>query len=78
MAVEPEARDDQRVEVAGQEVGQVERGRLLVGQPRERLAAGVELVAVGAGQALDALLARGPGRAGRPSRSRRRRRRSGS
>ena len=41
-------------------------------------AAGVELVAVRAGEALDALLARGPRRARRRCRSRRRRRRSAS
>ena len=56
MAVEPERADDEPVEVAGQEVGQVERPGLLGGELLEGLAAGVELVAVGAGQALDALL----------------------
>ena len=57
MAVEAEAADDEPVEVAGEEVGQVERPELLVAGARSKAArAGVELVAVGAGQALDALL----------------------
>ena len=56
MSVEAEARDDQPVEVAGEEIGQEERAELLVGDRREGRGAGVELVAVGARQALDALL----------------------
>ena len=76
VSVEAEADDDQRVEVAGEEVGQEEGRRVVVGEPGEGLAAGVELVAVGAGEPLDALGARGPDRAGHRSRSRRRRRRS--
>ena len=52
----PEAADHEPLEVPGEEVGQPERAGLRVGQRGERGAAGVELVAVGAGQALDALL----------------------
>ena len=56
MAVEAEALDDQPVEVAGQEIGQEERPELLVGDRREGRRARVELVAMGAREALDALL----------------------
>ena len=56
MAIDPEAADHEPLEVAGEEVGQPERRRLLVGHRGERRAAGEELVAVGARQALDALL----------------------
>ena len=77
MAVEAEAGDDDRVELAGQEVGQVERAELLVLQRGVGGRAGVELVAVGAADALDALAREVRRRACRPCRSRRRRRRSG-
>ena len=53
MPVEPEPADDEPVEIAGEEVGQVEGAGLLVGERLERGGPGVELVAVGAGQALD-------------------------
>ena len=77
MAVEAEAGDDDRVELAGQEVGQVERAELLLLEGLVGGRAGVELVAVRALDPLDALALRGRRRASRPSRSRRRRRRSG-
>jgi hypothetical protein len=57
VGVQAERREHEPVHVAGQEIGQVERAELLVLEALEGLAAGVELVAVGAGQALDALLA---------------------
>ena len=50
VAVEAEPPPDQPLEVAGQEVGQVERARLLVGEGRERAGARVELIAVGTGR----------------------------
>ena len=50
-AVEAEPLDHQRVEMPGEEIGQVERARLLLGQRRERLLAGKEGVAM---RALDA------------------------
>ena len=56
VAVDPEAADHEPLEVAGEEVGQPERRRLLVGQAGEVGAAGEELVAMGAGQPLHALL----------------------
>ena len=56
VAVDAEAADHEPLEVAGEEVGQPERRRLLVGQSGEGRAAGEELVAVGARQPLDALL----------------------
>ena len=56
VAVDAEAADDEPLEVAGEEVGQVERAGLVVGQRANVGAAGEELVAVGAGQALDALV----------------------
>ena len=55
MAVEAEADDHESLELAGQEVGQVERPELLVLEGGEGSGAGVELVAVGARDALDAL-----------------------
>ena len=54
MAVEPEAGPDDRVELAGQEVGQVEGPDLLVLERLVGGGAGVELVAVGAFDALEA------------------------
>jgi hypothetical protein len=56
VAVDAEAADHEPLEVAGEEVGQPERRRLVLCHLGERLAAGEELVAVGAGQPLDALL----------------------
>ena len=56
MPVEAEAADHQPVEVAHQEVGDVERARLFVGKRGERRSAGEELVAMRAGHALDAFL----------------------
>ena len=50
MAVEPERPPHQRVEVLGEEVGQVERAGLRLVQRREQLRSGHELVAVVAGQ----------------------------
>ena len=54
VAVEPETLPDQRVEVLGQEVGEVERARLGVVEGGEPFAPGEELVAVGTGESLDA------------------------
>ena len=45
-AVEAEPRDDERVEMADEEIGEVERARLLLGERRERLLAGVKGVAM--------------------------------
>ena len=53
MAVEAEALPHERVEVAGEEVGEEERPRLLVVQRGEAGATGEDLVAVGAGEAPD-------------------------
>ena len=53
--VQPKAAPHDPVEVAGQEVGQVERADLLLLERCERRRAGVELVAMGAGDALDTL-----------------------
>ena len=55
VTVQPQSADDQPLEVPGEEVGQVERARLLVCERGEGCAAGVDLVAVGAFQACDAL-----------------------
>ena len=46
MAVEPERAPHQRVEVLGEEVGEVERARLRLVQRREHVGSGHELVAV--------------------------------
>ena len=54
MAIEAEALPDERLEVAGQEVGEEERPRLVVVECGEELGAGEQLVAVRAGEALDA------------------------
>ena len=51
MAIEPEPLPHERIEVLGQEVGEVERAGLGLVQRREQLGAGDELVAVVAGQA---------------------------
>ena len=56
VAIEPQAPDDQSIEVPHQEVGQVERPGFLVGKGREAGRAGIHLVAMGAGQAFDSLL----------------------
>ena len=56
MSIQPETLDDQPVEVARQEVGQEERGGLVVDELRELRARRVELVAVRAGEPFDALL----------------------
>jgi len=56
MAVQAEPADDQPVEVAREEVGQEERRGFLLGQSREVGATRIELVAVGAREALHALL----------------------
>ena len=53
-AVEAEPLDDQRVEMPGEEVGQIERAGLLLGQRRESLLAGEEGVAMRALDAPDA------------------------
>ena len=53
MPVEAESVDHQPLEVPGEEVGQVEGAGLLVGEAVERRQSRVELVAVGAGEALD-------------------------
>ena len=55
VAVETEAGEDDRVELAGQEVGQVEGADLLVLERRVGRRAGVELEAVGAVDAVDPL-----------------------
>src|SRR5262245_23967837 len=55
MAVEAEAADDQALEVPDEEVGQVERAGLIIGEGREGGATGVDLVAVGALESGDAL-----------------------
>ena len=55
-AIEAEPLDDQRVEVAGEEIGQVESAELLLGEGGEDLLAGVEGVAMRARDALDAFL----------------------
>ena len=51
MAVEAEAAPDQRIEVLGKEVGEVERPRLGVVELGEQFAPGKELIAVRARQA---------------------------
>jgi len=56
MAVDAETANDEPLEVPGEEVGQPEGRRLVIGHRGEVRPAGEELVAVGAGQALDALL----------------------
>jgi hypothetical protein len=55
MPVDTEPADHEPLEVPGEEVGQPEGRRLLVGQRREIGPAGEELVAMSTGQALDAL-----------------------
>ena len=68
MPVEAEAGDDDRVELAGQEVGQVERADLLVLHRGVGRGAGVELEAVLAADPLDPLAREiGVERAGRPA-----------
>ena len=57
MAIEAEAANHQAVEMAEQEIGEVERAGLVVGHGLERGAAGEEFVAMGAGNALDVLFA---------------------
>ena len=56
VPVDPETADHEPLEVAGQEVRQPERCRLPFSQGREVSAAREELVAVGAGQPLDAFV----------------------
>jgi hypothetical protein len=56
VPVDAEAADHETLEVASQEVGEPERGRLFLGEPGKRRPAGEELVAVGARQALHAEL----------------------
>ena len=56
MAIDPEPANDESVEVVGEEVGQPEGRRLVVGHLGEGGSAGEELVAMGAGQTLDTLL----------------------
>ena len=51
MAVEAEAPNDERVEMADEKIGEVERARLLFGELRESLLPGIERVAM---RALDA------------------------
>ena len=53
MAIEAEAADHEAVEMAEQEIREVERAGLVVGHGLERAAAGEEFVAMGAGNALD-------------------------
>ena len=55
VAIEAEAADHEPIEVPGEEIGQVERARLLVGQRGEGRPAGVDLVAVRALEPGDAL-----------------------
>ena len=50
-AVEAEPLEDERVEMAGEEVGQIEGAELLLGERREDLLAGVEGIAMRAGDA---------------------------
>ena len=45
-AVEAEAANDERVEMADEKIGEVERARLVFGERRERLLAGIEGVAM--------------------------------
>ena len=49
--VEAEAANDERVEMAGEKIGEVERARLFLGEGREGLLSGIERVAM---RALDA------------------------
>ena len=56
MSIQAQALDDEPVEVARQEVGEEERGGLVLDDPGELRARRVELIAVGAGQALDPFL----------------------
>ena len=44
--VEAEAANDERVEMAGEEIGEVERARLFLGERRESLFPGIERVAM--------------------------------
>jgi hypothetical protein len=68
VAVEPEPGPDDRVELAGQEVGQVEGPDLLLLEGIEGSRAGVELVAVGALDPVEALPCEiGVERPGRPA-----------
>ena len=53
LPIEAEPPHYQPIEMAHQEVGQVKAARFLIGQLGEALAAGVELVAVGPGNALN-------------------------
>ena len=55
-AVEAEALDDQRIEMPGEEVGEIEGAGLLLGERGEHVLAGEEGVAMGAGDAGHALL----------------------
>ena len=55
VLVQPEAAPHDPLEVPCQEIGQVERADLFLLERFERRGAGIELVAVGAGDALDAL-----------------------
>src|SRR5689334_4427455 len=56
MPVDAKALHDHPVEVPGEEVGQEERPRLVLDDLRELRRGGIELVAMGAGETLDALL----------------------
>ena len=56
MPVDPQPLDNQRVELPGQEVGQVERAGLGIGQGVEHALAGIERIAVRPGDPLDAFL----------------------
>ena len=60
MPVQAQPLDHQRVELPGQEVGEVERARLGVGQRVEHRLAGIEGVAVRPADPLHALLGQHP------------------
>ena len=60
MPVEAQPLDDQAVEMAGEEIGQVEGAGLLVMEGVEGLEAGIEGVAMRAGESLDAFLGKHP------------------
>ena len=54
-SIQPEAAPHDPLEVPGEEIGQVERADLFLLERFERRRAGIELVAMGAGDAFDAL-----------------------
>src|SRR5215469_9836757 len=56
MPIEPQRAHDQTLEMAQEEIREIEGSRLALRQLREHLARSEKLVAVGTGQALDAFL----------------------